>query len=68
LEAPIYTQFKYIYTGAYVEDEADARTWFSIPIKLDKETSTITYLFFPYGGTEDEITEIPIEVPASWIG
>ena len=66
MDVPIHAHFKYIYTGK-PEDENDTRVWFSIPFKVDKEKSTINYLFFPYGGSEDEFVEIPIEVPRSWI-
>lgn len=67
LNVPIYAQFKYIYARIDVDGE-DPRIWFSFPISANEKESTITYLFFPYGGEEKEIIEIPIEVPTEWTG
>jgi len=68
-QAPIYSSFSSIYPGPHITDDGkvDDRVWFSIPIEIDTEDSTITYLVFPYGGSEDEVRELTIEAPPSWI-
>lgn len=68
--APIYSTWKNIYPGPHVDDEGlfDDRVWFSIPIELDIEEPSITYMVFPFGGSPDEIKEVKVEASGSWIG
>lgn len=56
---PAFTSFKYIYTGYQLDQEGniDTRVYFSIPIELNVDKNTISYLIFPYGATDDEIEE-----------
>jgi hypothetical protein len=49
------------------DGDIDPRTWFHIPIELDLEEGTITYIIFPYGGSEDEIKEVKVSATGSWI-
>jgi len=68
IDAPIYAPMNCIYPGPHLDDagKIDPRTWFSIPIELSVEDNSITYLVFPYGGTDYEVKEVIIEAPASW--
>lgn len=68
--APIHAPLAYIYPGPHLDDagKIDERIWFSIPIELNGIDNTITYLVFPFGGVDDEVKEITIEAPPSWIG
>lgn len=68
-QAPTFSKFKYIYDGPHISADGvvDDRVWFSIPIEVDVEKNTITYLIFPFGAADEEIIELPFEVPASWI-
>ena len=66
--APIFTKVESIYPGPHVDDDGklDERIWFHIPIELDVDEGYITYLIFPYGGTNDEIKELTIAASGSW--
>ena len=66
---PIYTRFDCIYVGPHVDEDGklDPRTWFSIPIALDVDQGSITYIVFPYGGSDDEIREVVADVNGTWI-
>lgn len=57
---PIYSRLDCIYAGPHLDEDGkiDPRTWFGIPIAIDDDTGTITYLVFPYGGEDQEIVEI----------
>ena len=70
MAAPIYTEFAYIYPGPHQDSEGkiDPRTWFNIPIELNVEEGSITYLVFPYGGDDSEVKEITVVAAGSWIG
>lgn len=63
MSAPIFSSFSSIYPGPHVDKfgHLDERVWFSIPIELDLNRGSITYLVFPHGGSDNEIQEITIE-------
>jgi hypothetical protein len=76
-QPPIYSGFHSIYPGPHYnkkdseEPEIDSRVWFSIPVEFSKENFSFTYLIFPFGGTDQEITEIEIDagvIANSWTG
>jgi hypothetical protein len=69
LEAPIYSLFGSIYPGPHrdAEGRIDPRVWFNIQIESRVDDGTITYLIFPYGGSEDEVHEVTISATGSWI-
>jgi len=64
LEAPVYTDFSSIYPGPHIDldGDIDPRIWFYVRMYMDTESGTTTYLIFPYGGTEEEMTELTVDV------
>lgn len=68
-QAPIFGGFGSIYPGPHQgsDGKIDPRTWFSIPIELDIDEGTITYLIFPHNGNQEEVKEITISASGSWI-
>lgn len=69
MSPPIYTEFSYIYPGPHQDSNGkiDERTWFNIPIEIDVDEGSITYLIFPYGGSDEEVKEITVSAAGSWI-
>lgn len=61
---PVFATYDYIYTGPHtdINGKLDSRIWFSIPIYLNVDDSTITYIIFPYGASAEEINEVAVEV------
>lgn len=57
--AGVYSLFQYIYPGPHMDKYGrfDDRIWFVLPVSVDEEDGAITYLKFPFGGDDDEITE-----------
>lgn len=62
--APVFTSFDQVYPGPHINSEGkiDPRVWFSIRLYVDTDSGDIVYLVFPYGGTDDEITEVTVEI------
>ena len=68
--APVFSSWDYIYPGPHTKSDGkiDERTWFSIPIELNVDNASITYLTFPYGAGEDEVRELVVDATGtSWI-
>lgn len=61
--APAYSLFKYVYLGPHIDDDNlfDRRVWFYLPLAVDEENNTATYLRFPHMKNE-EIEEITINM------
>ena len=70
MAAPIFSTFDAIYPGPHQAKDGtiDPRTWFHIPIELNIEDATITYLIFPFGGTDSEVKEVVVSAAGTWIG
>jgi len=66
---PIHAPMDCIYPGPHLTADGtlDDRVWFCIPFRLDPDEYTVTYLVFPYGGSDSEIQEITTEAQGSWI-
>ena len=55
--------------GPHLDDEGkiDPRIWFNVPVKLDADAGTITYIIFPYGAEDEEFQIVDVEATGSWI-
>lgn len=67
--APIFSSIECIYPGPHIDDKGnlDERVWFHMPIELDVDSNEVTYIIFPYGGSDDDIRELTIAASGSWI-
>ncbi len=63
--APAFASFDRVYPGPHIdlEGKIDPRVWFSMRLYVDATSGDVIYLVFPYGGTDDEITEVTVEIP-----
>ena len=61
--APIFSNVEYIYPGPHLDSAGnlDSRIWFRMPIDLNIDAGEITYIIFPYGGSNNEVEELTIE-------
>jgi hypothetical protein len=55
----LYSLFKYIEKGPHIDSQGriDDRVWFYIPVSKDTETNVVTYMKFPAGGSEEDVSE-----------